>query len=199
MSHGRRLIVQRRQGGWKQAHIVAAMGVSRKCVKTWIDRYAAEGEPGLLTGSSRPHSMPPPKTDAEVEQSPCCPRRASRRADVLGPKVGVPARTVSRILRRHDMAYLRECDSMTGNAWADRYSLRAIFGAEHGITQRFIKPACRVCSNALRQPCSRSCHTKPPPSLQAIVYVSTPSAAATAATCSAAQASKRAADPSINV
>ena len=44
--HGRRLIVQRHQAGWVQAHIAAAMGVSRKCVKTWIDRYAAEGDAG---------------------------------------------------------------------------------------------------------------------------------------------------------
>ncbi|SFV22973.1 leucine zipper domain-containing protein, partial [Micrococcus terreus] len=64
--HGRRLIVQRHQQGWKQAHIAAAMGVSRKCVKTWIDRFAAEGEPGLATRSSRPHSMPT-KTSAETE------------------------------------------------------------------------------------------------------------------------------------
>ena len=56
--HGRLLIVQRRQGGWKQAHIAAAMGVSRKCVKYWLDRYEAEGEAGLETRSSRPHSMP---------------------------------------------------------------------------------------------------------------------------------------------
>lgn len=34
--------------------------------------------------------------------------------DVLGPKVGVPARTVSRILRRHQVPYLRELDPMTG-------------------------------------------------------------------------------------
>ena len=34
--HGRRLIVQRHQDGWKQAHIAAAMGVSRKCVKTCV-------------------------------------------------------------------------------------------------------------------------------------------------------------------
>ena len=33
---------------------------------------------------------------------------------MLGPKVGVPARTVSRILRRHGVPYLRECDPMTG-------------------------------------------------------------------------------------
>ena len=45
--HGRLLIVQRHRQGWPQAHIAKAMGVSRKCVKTWIDRYAAEGEAGL--------------------------------------------------------------------------------------------------------------------------------------------------------
>ncbi|MCG7438554.1 helix-turn-helix domain-containing protein, partial [Corynebacterium freneyi] len=39
--HGRRLIVERHQCGWPQSHIAAAMGVSRKCVKTWIDRFAA--------------------------------------------------------------------------------------------------------------------------------------------------------------
>jgi transposase len=50
--HGRRLIVARHQAGWRQAHIAAAMGVSRKCVKTWIDRYAAEGDSGLETRSS---------------------------------------------------------------------------------------------------------------------------------------------------
>ena len=33
---------------------------------------------------------------------------------MLGPRVGVPARTVSRILRRHGVPYLRECDPITG-------------------------------------------------------------------------------------
>ncbi|MCR1781368.1 SDR family NAD(P)-dependent oxidoreductase, partial [Nocardioides carbamazepini] len=42
------LIVQRHQAGWPQAHIAAAMGVSRKCVKTWIDRYDDEGDAGLV-------------------------------------------------------------------------------------------------------------------------------------------------------
>lgn len=112
--HGRRLIVERHRAGWKQAHIAAAMGVSRKCVKTWIDRYAAEGEAGLITRSSRPHSMPT-KTSPEVEQRVLAARAQYRDGpDVLGPKVGVPARTVSRILRRHDVAYLRDCDPMTG-------------------------------------------------------------------------------------
>ena len=113
--HGRLLIVQRHQAGWKQAHIAAAMGVSRKCVKTWIDRYAIEGHAGLATRSSRPHSMPT-RTSHEVEQRVLTARREYRDgADVLGPRIGVPARTVSRILRRHQVPYLRDCDPMTGD------------------------------------------------------------------------------------
>src|SRR6478609_6628544 len=112
--HGRRLIVQRHRAGWPQAHIAAAMGVSRKCVKTWIDRYATEGEAGLVTRSSRPHTMPT-RTSDEVEQKVLAARATHRDGpDVLSPKVGVPARTVSRILRRHGVPYLRECDPMTG-------------------------------------------------------------------------------------
>ena len=91
------------------------MGVSRKCVKTWLDRFATEGEAGLATRSSRPHSMPT-RTSNDVEQLVLASRREHREGpDVLGPKVGVPARTVSRILRRHDVPYLRECDPMTGD------------------------------------------------------------------------------------
>jgi transposase InsO family protein len=112
--HGRRLIVERYRAGWKQAHIAAAMGVSRKCVKTWIDRHAVEGEAGLETRSSRPHTMPT-RTSAEVEAKILQARAEDRcGADVLGPKIGVPPRTVSRVLRRHGVAYLRECDPMTG-------------------------------------------------------------------------------------
>lgn len=39
------------------------MGVSRKCVNTCIDRHAAEGETGLITRSSRPHTMPTKTSD----------------------------------------------------------------------------------------------------------------------------------------
>ncbi len=90
------------------------MGVSRKCVRTWIDRYATDGEEGLLTRSSRPHTMPT-RTSEKVEQEVLAARAAHREGpDVLSAKAGVPARTSSRILRRHDVPYLRECDPMTG-------------------------------------------------------------------------------------
>ena len=86
--HGRRLIVQRYQAGWPQAHIAVAMGVSRKCVKTWIDRYAVEGEPDLAMRSSRPHTMPT-RTSEEIEQKVLAGRAEHRDGpDVLGPKLG---------------------------------------------------------------------------------------------------------------
>lgn len=112
--HDRRLIVARHQAGWPRAHIASATGVSRKCISTWIDRYAAEGDAGLGTRSSRPHTMPT-KTSDELEQKVLAARVEYRDGpDVLGPKVGVPARTVSRILRRHGVPHLRQLDPLTG-------------------------------------------------------------------------------------
>ena len=75
--YGRLLIVQRHQEGWKQAHIAAAMGISRKCVKTWLDRYASEGESGLATRSSRPHSTPT-RTSVSLEAQVVSIRRQQR-------------------------------------------------------------------------------------------------------------------------
>ena len=112
--HGRMLIVERYQQGWKQAHIAEAMGISRKCVHTWISRFAAEGEAGLQDRSCRPHRSPT-KTPARVERQVVAARRKHRRGqDWLGPELGIPARTVARILRRRDVPYLRDCDPMTG-------------------------------------------------------------------------------------
>jgi transposase InsO family protein len=90
------------------------MGISRRCVHTWITRHAGEGESGLRDRSSRPHSSPR-RTSIQVEQQVLAARRAHRRGqDWLGPELGIPARTVGRILRRHGEPYLRDCDPMTG-------------------------------------------------------------------------------------
>jgi transposase InsO family protein len=112
--HGRLLIVERHQAGWPQAHIAKAMGVSRKCVKTWVERFAAEGRAGLADRSSRPHATPT-RTSAQVEAKVVAARAEQRTGqDRLGPELGVPARTVSRILRRHQVPYLAHCDPITG-------------------------------------------------------------------------------------
>jgi transposase len=108
------LIVERHRAGWPQSHIAAAMGISRKCVRTWLDRFAAEGAAGLQDRSSRPHTMPA-RTAAQVEARIVELRRRERRGpDWIGAELGVPARTVSRVLRRHRVPHLAALDPMTG-------------------------------------------------------------------------------------
>lgn len=112
--HGRVLIVQRHRAGWPQAHIAKAMGISRRCVRKWLDRYAAEGEAGLHDRSSRPHSCPR-RTSSGVEQRIIELRRRERRGpDWIGAELGVAARTVSRVLVRHRVPRLCMLDPLTG-------------------------------------------------------------------------------------
>jgi transposase InsO family protein len=108
------LIVERYRDGWPKAHIASAMGISRKCVSTWVARYETEGEAGLHDRSSRPHTMPT-RTAAEVETRIVELRVRERRGpDWLAAELGVPARTVSRVLRRHQVPHLADLDPMTG-------------------------------------------------------------------------------------
>lgn len=113
--HGRRLLVERvRRQGWAVAHAAKAMGISRQCAHRWVARFDAEGEAGLRDRSSRPHSSPRRAT-AQVEAAILAARIEHRRGqDWLGPELGVPARTVSRVLRRHHVPHLRVLDPLTG-------------------------------------------------------------------------------------
>ena len=111
---GRLLIVERHRSGWPKAHIASAMGISRKCVDYWLERYANEGAAGLETRSSRPHTMPT-RTSPEVEHRIVELRQRERRGpDWIGAELGVPARTVSRVLARHQVPHLAMLDSITG-------------------------------------------------------------------------------------
>ena len=90
------------------------MGISRQCAHRWVARFDAEGEAGLADRSSRPHTSPN-RTPAAVEAAVVAARVEHRRGqDWLGPELGLPARTVSRVLRRHDVPYLRLLDPLTG-------------------------------------------------------------------------------------
>jgi transposase InsO family protein len=112
--HGRLLIVERWQAGWRKAHIAAAMGISRKCVRNWITRFEDEGEAGLVDRSSRPLTSPT-RTPVEVEDRIVELRRRERRGpDWLGAELEVPARTVSRVLARRGLPRLAALDPMTG-------------------------------------------------------------------------------------
>jgi transposase InsO family protein len=96
------------------AHVAKAMGVSRQCAHRWVARFDAEGVAGLEDRSSRPHRMPT-RTGPELEALVVAARLEHRRGqDWLGPELGIPARTVSRILRRHNVPLLSVCDPLTG-------------------------------------------------------------------------------------
>jgi transposase InsO family protein len=96
------------------AHAAKAMGISRQCAHRWVARYDAEGDAGLHDRSSRPHSMPT-RTPADVEARVVAARIEHRRGqDWLAGELGVPARTISRVLRRHDLPRLCTLDPLTG-------------------------------------------------------------------------------------
>jgi transposase InsO family protein len=130
--HGRRLLVDRVvEQGRPVAHVAKELGVSRQCAHRWVNRYREAGEVGLLDRSSRPHRCPR-RTPREVEDRVLELRRVERRGqDWLGPELGIPARTVGAILRRHRVPLLGECDPLTGE----------VIRASKVTTLRYERPA----------------------------------------------------------
>src|SRR3954468_14607417 len=114
--HGRLLLVDRVcHQRWPVAHAAKAMGISRQCAHRWVNRYRVGGEAGLADRSSRPRRIPT-RTPAAVEQQVLSLRQAERRGpDWLGAELGVAPRTVTRILRRHQVPRLTECAPITGD------------------------------------------------------------------------------------
>ena len=110
----RRLIVERVQAGQPVSHVAKAMGVSRQCAHRWINRFDEDGNDGLEDRSSRPHSSPN-QTAPDVEERVLAARREHRCGpDQLTHEVDVPARTITRILRRNGVPRLHDCDPLTG-------------------------------------------------------------------------------------
>jgi transposase InsO family protein len=79
-----------------------------------VARFDAEGPAGLGDRSSRPRRCPRATGPEQVEA--VLAARAKERCgpDELSRGTGVPARTVSRILRRAGVPYLWQCDPVTG-------------------------------------------------------------------------------------
>ncbi len=112
--YARRLIVERVRSGQPVSHVAKAMGVSRQCAHRWINRFDTEGDDGLQDRSSRPHNSPN-QTAPDVEEQVLAARREHRCGpDQLTHEVGVPARTITRILRRNGVPRLHDCDPLTG-------------------------------------------------------------------------------------
>ena len=114
-AHGRALLVHRvRVEGRPVSHVAKELGISRQAAHRWVARFDAEGPAGLVDRPSRPRSVPH-RTPAHVEAAVVAARRDLRLGrDRIAERVGVPARTVSRILARHRMAPIWALDPVTG-------------------------------------------------------------------------------------
>ncbi|GIG36282.1 IS481 family transposase [Cellulomonas pakistanensis] len=112
---GRLTMVQRIAAGRPVAHVAAEMGVSRTTAWRWWRRFQAEGPAGLVDRSSVAHSHPR-RTAACVETRVRIARMLTRRGPVsIGRLVGLPASTVGRVLHRHRVPRLADCDPLTGH------------------------------------------------------------------------------------
>jgi transposase len=114
--HGRLLLVRRvRLDGWPVAYAAKAMGISRQCAHRWVAGYDTLGEVGQQDRFRRPR-ISPTRTAAEIEQAVRTRRPPTHRRGPawIPTDVGVPAWTVSRILRRHNVSHLRDIDMITG-------------------------------------------------------------------------------------
>ena len=112
--HGRRLLVQRvREQGMPVRMSPRRWGCRASALIVGSPASTPRARPACSTGlrgriACRRGRRPRSKRGGRG------PREHRRGQDWLGPELGVPARTVSRILRRHDVPRLAECDPMTG-------------------------------------------------------------------------------------
>lgn len=110
---GRLLLCRRIEAGTPIAHVASAMGISRRCASKWWHRYLELGTDGLHDRSSRP--MRSPKRVPQGLEAKICRRR---RAEKVGPDrlaihLDLPASTIYRVLRRHDLHRLDHLDRQT--------------------------------------------------------------------------------------
>ena len=94
------------EDGRALAEAAEAAGVSAHTARKWLARYRAEGEAGLLDRSSRPHRVPR-RTDPARARAALALRRTRMTAQEIAACLGIPERTVSRILRRAGLGRLR--------------------------------------------------------------------------------------------
>src|SRR3974390_3066801 len=97
---GREIMVRRMlEGGQTPQAVSEAVGVCPRTVRKWVDRFRAEGVPGLQDRSSRPHRLRKPtpiETVTPIEAL----RRQRWTGEQIARETGVSKATVFRVLRR---------------------------------------------------------------------------------------------------
>ncbi|GAA1391987.1 helix-turn-helix domain-containing protein [Luteococcus peritonei] len=92
------------------------MGISRACASKWVNRHRDLGDPGLLDGSSAPHTSPTRTPDNVIEEALKLRRAkkwsAAKISTELAEKHGlrVSTSTIQRHLRLHNLHRRRFLD-----------------------------------------------------------------------------------------
>jgi transposase InsO family protein len=96
----RRLATRIHDDDWTLSKAAEAAEVSVRTARKWVQRYRAEGEPGLLDRSSRPHSSPGATPEPRVQLIALL-RRSSRMTGAeIAEVLAMPITTVQGILTR---------------------------------------------------------------------------------------------------
>ena len=98
--NGRRRLVQRVEAGWTLAQAAEAAEVSVRTARKWVGRFIAEGEPGLLDRSSRPHSSPAATPERRVALIALLRRSTRMSGAEIAEVLAMPITTVQGILTR---------------------------------------------------------------------------------------------------
>lgn len=106
---GRKRMVRRILAGQTPEAAGSAAGVCPATARKWLRRFLAEGVNGLADRSSRPNRRREP-TPAETADRIAGLRRERWTGKRIAAEVGVSPSTVSRVLRRRGLSWLRDLD-----------------------------------------------------------------------------------------
>lgn len=107
--------------GWSVEATAERFQVDAKTVRKWRDRFVAEGEPGLLDRSSRPHRSPNRTCRQRCRQVVRLREKRRWGADRIGFEVGLATSTVQNILNQAGMGRLDRGDRATASKPVHRY------------------------------------------------------------------------------
>jgi transposase InsO family protein len=114
------LLVERVLAGHRPGEVAKQLGISRQTVYKWVRRFRAEGGPGLMDRSSRPHRLArltSPQVTTQIV--------AARVAEHAGPVrlaglLALPASTIGAVIRRAGLPRLADVDRLTGELLRNR-------------------------------------------------------------------------------
>ena len=108
--HSRAELVRRvRVEGQAPMAVAAAMGVTAKTVRKWVERFAGEGAAGLADQATPPRRLYRPTPEATAERIEVL-RRQRWTGQQIARETGVSPATVSRVLKRLGLSRMRDLE-----------------------------------------------------------------------------------------